>query len=250
MEPNNFEKDFREKLNERQIEPSNKAWDRLDAMLSVAEEKKPTVRLRSLQVPKNRKWFYIAASIVGFLLVGTFFFNQRKSIIETPKETVVIEENTKKDSVEKPTLNVTNSVKEEVAVSEKTAKQALDKKENIHPDTLKQNLNKPIKNEKNQIAESSVIIKNNQEKQSINNVNPIVENSKKENIDQLLDSAEKSVVAQNSVKPKAKIKINANDLLNQVDGELELSFREKVITKVNKNYQTVKVALANRNQQE
>jgi hypothetical protein len=242
MEPNNFEKDFREKLNERQIEPSNKAWDRLDAMLSVAEEKK--------QAPKNRKWLYIAASIVGFLLVGTFFFNQKKNIIETPKETVVIEENTKKDSVDKPILNVVNPVKEEVVVSEKTATQISDKEGKNRPDTLKQNLNKTIKNEKNQIAESSIINKNNQEKQSINNANPIIETSKKENIDQLLDSAEKTVVAQNSVKPKAKIKINANDLLNQVDGELELSFREKVITKVNKNYQTVKVALANRNQQE
>jgi len=241
MEPNNFEKDFREKLNERQIEPSNKAWDRLDAMLSIAEEKK--------QPKKSRKWLYIAASIIGFLLVETFFFNQKKSIVETPKETVVIEEDAKKDSVEKPNLNVKNPIKEEVAVSEKTTRQISNKEVKNRPDTLKQNLNKTIKNEKNQIAESS-IIKNNQEKQSINNANPIVETSKKENIDQLLDSAEKTVVAQNSVKPKAKIKINANDLLNQVDGELELSFREKVITKVNKNYQTVKVALANRNQQE
>ena len=77
MEPNNFEKDFREKLNQRKIEPSDKAWDRLDAMLSVAEEKKQ---------PKNKKrWMYIAASIVGFLLVGTFFFNQKKSVVETQK---------------------------------------------------------------------------------------------------------------------------------------------------------------------
>ena len=70
MEPNNFEKDFREKLNERKIEPGNQAWDRLDAMLSIAEEKK---------TKKSRKWLYIAASIVGFLLVGTFFFNQNKN---------------------------------------------------------------------------------------------------------------------------------------------------------------------------
>jgi hypothetical protein len=242
MEPNNFEKDFREKLNERQIEPSNKAWDRLDAMLSIAEEKK--------QPKKSRKWLYIAASIVGFLLVGTFFFNHKKSIIEAPQKTVVIEENTTKDSVEKPILNAKNPIKEEVVVSETATIQIADKKGKNKPDTLKQNLNQTIKNEKNQIAESSIIIKNNQEKQSINNANPIVETSKKENIDQLLDSAEKTVVAENSVKTKAKIKINANDLLNQVDGELELSFREKVITKVNKNYQTVKVALANRNQQE
>ncbi|MFH7004105.1 hypothetical protein [Flavobacterium bizetiae] len=238
MEPNNFEKDFREKLNQRKIEPSEKAWDRLDAMLSVAEEKKQ---------PKNKKrWMYIAASIVGFLLVGTFFFNQKKSVVETPKNNVVIKENLQKDTVVKPDLDVINPVKTEVAVSEKTSNQNSVKEEknlNVKP-------NKTLKTKSNQIAESSIIIKNNQPKQSVNNQSLAVETSKKETVDQLLESAEKTVVAENSAKPKSKVKINANDLLNQVDGELELSFREKMITKVNKNYQTVKVALANRNQQE
>lgn len=238
MEPNNFEKDFREKLNQRKIEPSDKAWDRLDAMLSVAEEKKQ---------PKNKKrWMYIAASIVGFLLVGTFFFNQKKSVVETPKNNVVIKENLQKDTVVKPDLNVINPVKTEVAVSEKAVNQNSVKEEknlNVKP-------NKTLKTKSNQIAESSIIIKNNQPKQSVNNQSLAVEASKKETVDQLLESAEKTVVAENSAKPKSKVKINANDLLNQVDGELELSFREKMITKVNKNYQTVKVALANRNQQE
>ncbi|MDA6070717.1 hypothetical protein NJT12_13920 [Flavobacterium sp. AC] len=246
MEPNNFEKDFREKLNQRTIEPSDKAWDRLDAMLSVAEEKtKPIVRLRSLQASKKR-WLYVAASIVGFLLVGTFFFNQKKSIVETPKNNVVIEQQVKKDTVAKPVLDVIDSDKTEVAISEKApisnpAKE--EKNRNVK-------LNKTIKNESNQIAESSIIIKNNQEKQTINSKTSVAETSKKETAEQLLETAEKTVVAENSVKPKSKIRINPNDLLNQVDGELELSFREKVITKVNKNYQTVKVALANRNQQE
>ncbi|CAC9974154.1 hypothetical protein [Flavobacterium panici] len=240
MEPNNFEKDFREKLNQRKIEPSEKAWDRLDAMLSVAEEtKKPK---------KYRKWLYIAASIVGFLLVGTFFFNQKKDTIETPK-TVVIEENIKKDSVAKPTINEVESVQTKTVIAEKSPTETLTQKANKQENNFNQTPNKTIKNESNQIAESSVIIKNNQEKQS--NTNPVVvtENPKKENTDQLLETAEKKVLAQSSVK-KSKVKINASDLLNQVDGELELSFREKVITKVNKNYQTVKVALANRNQQE
>lgn len=238
MEPNNFEKDFREKLNQRKIEPSDKAWDRLDAMLSVAEEKKQ---------PKNKKrWMYIAASIVGFLLVGTFFFNQKKSVVETPKNNVVIKENLQKDTVVKPDLDIINPVKTEVAISEKAANQNSVKEEknlNVKP-------NKTLKTKTNQIAESSIIIKNNQPKQSVNNQSLAVETSKKETVDQLLESAEKTVVAENSAKPKSKVKINANDLLNQVDGELELSFREKMITKVNKNYQTVKVALANRNQQE
>jgi hypothetical protein len=235
MEPNNFEKDFREKLNQRTIEPSNKAWDRLDAMLSIAEEKKPE---------KSNKWLYVAASVAGILLVGTFLFNQNNNTTETPKK-VVIEGNTKKDSFLKHILNNTDSLKTKIAVSENPSK------ENLKVEEKKSNQisNKTIKNESNQIAESSVIIKNNQEKQS--NTNPVVvtENPKKENTDQLLETAEKTVLAQSSVK-KSKVKINASDLLNQVDGELELSFREKVITKVNKNYQTVKVALANRNQQE
>ena len=241
MEPNNFEKDFREKLNQRKIEPSDKAWDRLDAMLSVAENKKPE---------KKRKWLYIAASVVGFLLVGTFFFNQKKNEVETPKNTIVIKEDQKKNSVTKPTLNIIDSIKTEIAISEKDATQTSTKISITKKINHNQNPNKTIKNESNQIAESSVIIKNNQEKQSINNQTSVVESPKKESVDQLLNSAEKTVIAENSAKPKSKVKVNANDLLNQVDGELELSFREKVITKVNKNYQTVKVALANRNQQE
>ena len=45
MEPNKFEKQIREQLNSREIQPSKKSWDRLDAMLSVAEEKKQSVLL-------------------------------------------------------------------------------------------------------------------------------------------------------------------------------------------------------------
>ncbi|MCI9843281.1 hypothetical protein [Flavobacterium pectinovorum] len=236
MEPNNFEKDFREKLNQRTIEPGNKAWDRLDAMLSVAEEKKPG---------KSNKWLYVAASVVGFLLVGTFFFNQNKNADETPKS-VVVEENAKKDSVVKSVSNDSDLVKTEIAVVENPSKENLNKEEKKR----NQISNKIIQNESNQIAESSVIIKNNQEKQSINNQTVIAENAKNSNVDQLLETAENKVIAENSVKTKSKIKVNVNDLLNQVDGELELSFREKVISKVNKNYQTVKVAVASRNQQE
>lgn len=239
MEPNNFEKDFREKLNERKIEPSDKAWDRLDAMLSLAENKKPEKK-------KKSKWLYIAASIVGFLLVGTFFFNQKKSISEPSKIDVVIKEDVKKDSIERPTLNTMDSEKTTVAISEK---EIVEKSEKVKSSDNVQKQNKSIKNNQKQIAESSIIIKNNQEKQSINKQTSVAENPKKESVDQLLEAAEKSVVAENSTKQK-KVKINADDLLNQVDGELEQSFREKVITKVNKNYQTVKVALANRNQQE
>lgn len=246
MEPNNFEKDFREKLNQREIEPSNKAWDRLDAMLAVAEEKEP-VKVNSKK--SKRKWLYIAASFIGFLLVGTLFFNQNRNVVKTP-ETVVVEKETEaeKESATEPVLKTVDSVKTETAIAEKTSEEIGNKNEKNNPKVSGQISNKITQNKSNQIAESS-IKKNNQEKQSTNNQTVIPENPKKENVDQLLQTAENKVLAESGVK-KAKVKINANDLLNQVDGELELSFREKVITKVNKNLQEVKVALSNRNQQE
>jgi hypothetical protein len=239
MEPNNFEKDFREKLNQRKIEPSNQAWDRLDAMLTVAEEKKPK---------RKNKWLYIAASIAGFLLLGTFFFNQKKTT-ETPKNEVVIEGNSQKGSEANSGLNEIDSIKEKIIISEKEPNLSSGNSNN-KVDVINQKSNQTIKNETNEIAESSVINQKNQQTQSGSNQISVFEIPKNETTDQLLNAAEKSSVAENSAKPKAKIKINASDLLHQVDGELEVSFREKVITKVNKNYQTVKVALANRNQQE
>ncbi|MFH6943942.1 hypothetical protein [Flavobacterium sp. FlaQc-50] len=246
MEPNNFEKDFREKLNQRKIEPSDKAWDRLDAMLNVAEKEEPVVRSRSFLALRKRG-LYIAASIVGFLLVGTFFFNQKKSVIETPvKNVVVVEENSPKDTIEKK--NVLNVVldKKEVVVSEKTAIQNAQHSKNTEK-ISNEKLSKITKNNEKQVAESSI---NNQQSQAVNQQIPASEKQKNEAVEVLLNTAEKTIVAENTVKTKAKVKVNANDLLQQVDGELELSFREKVITKVNKNYQTVKGALANRNQQD
>ncbi|MDX6188909.1 hypothetical protein SGQ83_06085 [Flavobacterium sp. Fl-318] len=245
MEPNNFEKDFREKLNQRKIEPSDKAWDRLDAMLNVAEKEEPVVRSHSFLALRKRG-LYIAASIVGFLLVGTFFFNQKKSVVETPVKNVVVEQNSPKDTIEKQNILNTTLDKKEVVVSEKTAIQNAQHSKNTEK-ISNEKLSKITKNNEKQVAESSI---NNQSSQAVNHQMPASEKQKNEAVEVLLNTAEKTIVAENTAKTKAKVKVNANDLLQQVDGELELSFREKVITKVNKNYQTVKGALANRNQQD
>ena len=50
-----------------------------------------------------------------------------------------------------------------------------------------------------------------------------------------------------STNKTSTVKVDAKSLLSQVDGEVEYSFREKMLQKINKNYQEVKVALANRN---
>lgn len=83
MEPNNIENQFAEKLNAREIKPSPMAWDRLDAMLSVAEKPK-----------RNFSWIYIAASFLGFILIAAVFFNQTESVIDVEKKEVVLEDST------------------------------------------------------------------------------------------------------------------------------------------------------------
>ena len=39
-----MEQDFKKKLDKRSIQPTDMAWDRLDAMLTVAEKKKKPKR--------------------------------------------------------------------------------------------------------------------------------------------------------------------------------------------------------------
>ena len=82
MEPNNIENQIREKLNSREIQPSAKAWDRLDAMLTVGEEKKTKRSFFSF------KYIGIADSVLVFVTLGLFFFNQKNTTIE-PQNTVV-----------------------------------------------------------------------------------------------------------------------------------------------------------------
>jgi hypothetical protein len=70
MKPNKLDNQIREKLNAREIQPSAQAWDRLDAMLTVSEEKKPK---------KGYGWFFVAASTILFFGLGFFIFNTNKT---------------------------------------------------------------------------------------------------------------------------------------------------------------------------
>ena len=232
MERNKLENEFRTKLNQREINPSESSWDRLDTMLTVAEEKKPK---------RSYSWIYIAASIIGFVFLGTFFFNQIDQNGTIESNEVVIENNQKVEPIQKEANSIipSNSQTESIAVISEV------KNVNRNPQAKQSaSLNQ------NQVAQNSnldsvtISLKNSQ---SIKETEQIASsNSYNITVDEMLAAVQTSLKAGNS---KTALKVDPNALLSQVDGELELSFREKVINKVNKNYQTVKVALANRNQE-
>ena len=225
MEQNKLETQFKEKLNSREIKPTEMAWDRLDAMLSVAENNKPK---------RKFSWLYIAASLIGFLMISTVFFNQKGDEIDIKKNTVVIE---------------STSLKENSKTKIKTVKKQPNfSKTIIIPATkplvqTQKNINYKVKNptvNSIEIVEAEI---------QPNNKNLQIEENKyvsHENIEGLLASIEKN---SKSDRNNSSIKINSTDLLNQVDGELEVSFRERALNTITKKYKEAKEAFANRNNQ-
>lgn len=248
MAQNKLETQIKEKLNSREIQPSEMSWDRLDAMLSVAEEKK-TKRFPFLSF----QFIGIAASILVFLSVGLFFINQKEEVSGTDNQIVTKEvENNKEqnDSVitkQNFTNEITNQQKEQVAVTIGNKPQIINKKssESFNQNNQKTGVNPIINKEKEIEYQATEVIAQKDMPRIISQEKIEMPKKVAVNVDDLLASVEKT----SKKEANAKVKVNANSLLSQVDGELEQTFRQKVINRIGKNYQEVKVALANRNQE-
>ena len=253
MEPNKLEKQIREKLNAREIQPSAQAWDRLDAMLTVAENKKP----------RRKYWLYIAASIIGFVFVGLFLVNQEdqkgfnndtNQIIVTAEGKKVESSEAKKESsiekvsnqsaseslveteksIKKRTVIVANENQETVAASKKKkAKGTIKTRE----ERIREFVKVPTPT-KEAIAETKTATSNAEEMKIVKSI-PVFT---------LADNGKEVIASQEvtqKVKRKSNLKIDPAALLDQVDGELELTFRQKVL----KNFQEVKTVVVTRNQE-
>jgi hypothetical protein len=245
MAQHKLENDFRDKLNQREIAPSANAWDRLDAMLTVAEKPK-----------RNYNWMYIAASVLGFLFIGIAFLSQTEEMTDVSKgNSVTVKENTPAtDTVKAIHINPIHT-ETEVATTEKD--QSSIKINQNHSETRNHQpeINNPITNEALPVIEKSInqnpiAERQNTPEPAINQGTQPVTNTKKGvevNVDELLASVSNKAKKPATADPA--VKVNANSLLSQVDGEIMLTFRERVIRTANKKYQNVKVALANRNKE-
>ena len=236
MEPNKLDIKIKEHLHFREIQPSEMAWSKLDAMLTAVD---PINRQQAKQKPKRKfTWMYIAASFAGFLLVATIYFNQRSNGIIDAKNKVVIQNGGEAQSKkENPTVIIAKDQLNEIIGIPAVKKNNIANVTAVS--TEKSIVNKSISNQ-NPIIEVSVHNQN-LEKKSINLQSTAV------SVDELLAAVENPSKKEMQSQQNEIVRVNATTLLSEVDGELELSFREKIINKVSKNFQTVKVALSNRN---
>lgn len=234
MEPNKLEKQFKEQLNSREIKPSEMAWSKLDAMLTAAD---PSNSVQAKQKPKTKfPWMFMAASFVGFLLIVTVYFNQKENVIRNEKNDIVIQN----DIAPKTTIIPDNAIEQQAEERKSvvaTAVQIPTLNTNIIPKFKESAI---IKNNQNQVTEVSINNQTNEQKTIKSQTNIV-------SVDELIAVVGNPLKKENQSGQKSVVHVNAGNLLSQVDGELEFSFREKVINKVSKNYQSVKVALANRN---
>jgi hypothetical protein len=233
MEPTKIENQIQEKLNSREIQPSAQAWDRLDAMLTVAEEKK-TKRSPFLSF----RFIGIAASFLIFPAIGILIYLENSNT-ELQDE---IPTQKSQQTIVKSDLEVSGEIPKE------------------------ENLIQVVQNEKQSITKNSEPITQNPQpkrvsiiNQNQNQSNPVVNvTQKQEEVPQpfisqeVVVSIQKNDIAEVEIPLKkeiqvTKIKVNATSLLSQVDGELEKAYRETKLEKIARNFNTVKVALANRN---
>ena len=253
MEPNKLEKQFRDKLNAREIQPSAQAWDRLDAMLSVAEEKKTR---------KPFGFLFIAAGILVLVTLGLFFFNQNDTVISTPNTIVGTEPKT--DTVQNPTEIITAPIVESQKQNEvvATADSQPTTNNNVTLSAVEGQQKRtnqkgvPIINQSpkfNHIIRDKTIEYQVSSDVALKELPKIMEQKEIVIRKEVKAKSDESLLAdldhkvKESTNKTATVKVDAKSLLSQVDGEVEYSFREKMLQKINKNYQEVKVALANRN---
>ena len=239
MEPNKLENQIREKLNSREIQPSAQAWDRLDAMLAVAEEKK---------TKRPFAFLFIAATLTVLLTAGMFFFLQ-KGVEVKPKNSVVGTE-IKINSVQKSNNKIQVPIKQEnqVALSEIRNSPITHNPRHVSINNQKttNNQNSAINYDKTTEFQNSSDLALKDLPRIVDQKTVSAKNGDTKKLDEFLLAGLDNAAKQSGSK-KPTMKIDAKTLLSQVDGELELTFREKIINRVSRDYKEVKVALANRN---
>ena len=224
MKPNKIDNQIREKLNAREIQPSAQAWDRLDAMLAVSEEKKSK---------KGYGWFFVAASTILFFGLGFFLFNSNETIEINNSTPIVTTINEEIDSAETTKINQI-SVKEEQPVlvqnemnfsktqTNKKSEEAnkLTKEENLTKDNSSSIIHHPSPNSYKYVSPEDLLVE--------------VQTGAK-------------VLKSEKITPKPKMKVDANSLLTNIEKELDDTHKETTLDKLTRKFQDAKSALANRN---
>ena len=256
MAPVNFEKDIREKLQSRELQPNPDTWNKLSGQLGEDVPKKNTAKFI---------WLAVAASFIGILLISTFLFgkgnvineeqiaeeNDTENLVDIDKKTDAIEDinnHEKIISLSNPENENKTTIKKEKVSTPSSKKGTATDDKNVAP--LKKEGQNEIKEISNTASSQALIAKSDNNKENnlevsnknireeqlidskVNEVITSIKNIQNKNksvtleeIDALLAKAQKDIAAQRIL---SQGKVDAMALLEDVEFELQDTFRERV----------------------
>ena len=229
MEPVRFEEQIKEQLQKREIKPSAGSWEKLETRLEQGG--KP---------PKPILWWVgIAAAIAGvFFFLGTLFDpGVEPTIVEQPSEEIKIQEPV---VIQKDEVLIASEETEEEEVSKPVPLPEKGKSSKTEVAVAVQG--KPVEDPISESAEPEII-----QDQEVGEVVAEVKLTpvSDEEIDALLNAAMANLEQERSsyaVQP-----VDAEELLQEVEYELDQSFRQKVFEVLKEGFSKAKTAVANRN---
>lgn len=234
MEQDNFNKNIQEKFNFRTIEPSETAWNKLDAMLTLAEEKKQ---------PKIFFWLSIAATFLLFTGVGYVFFqqNEKTKLMPSTEEIVTTKTNSKskthKQNMEESSVSYENELANNTTISTTSETKNSATIHTAHKENSKLEFF-----ETTLLKQEEIIAANEIKKEGIKQEikEPTYNYTTAET---LLAEVQGQKKPSNISSFKSTLRVNPKELLQAVESELDQTFKEKTITKLKQ----AKSAFVNRN---
>jgi hypothetical protein len=257
MAPYKLEDNIREKLETRELKPSADAWSKLEAKLDTEQPKK-----------KSNVLYYVAASFVGILILASVFFSRNNSEVNNQ----IVEEKIQQNQTNSQPEIIPNKTLSEEIVSEERNSEKINSEEKQKPNTREVKVIPPKKSTIDKKMESTEALANvsnekikkpvikedliiSEEDKLINNkVDEVVASVKKlqednaeistTEVERLLNNARRDIQTQRILNNP---KVDATALLQDVEWELDKSFRDKVFDALGEGFQKVRTAVSERN---
>ncbi|MGB5436576.1 MAG: hypothetical protein WBM98_11855 [Maribacter sp.] len=245
MEVDRFEKHIKEQLQRREINPSEAAWEKLSGQLPKAKHRKSMKFL----------WYGMAASFIGMVLIASIYFgndtepiNAGVEVVDAPKEVdimlqkEVLPEQHSMDAQQVEAEAEVNVIKEKT----KERRPILKSTDNSQFAVTQATDNGPLETKTIQTNTEQLI--DSKIAELIVQVDFMEDNHLQvtdAELDSLLRKAENEILSQ-KIRAQGG-KIDAMALLDEVETELDQSFRAQIFESLKAGFLKVRTAVADRN---
>ncbi len=245
MEPDKFEKHIKNQMREREISPSPNAWDKISNQLPIPKESKSN----------SFFWYAVAAAFIGILILSSLYFNTSDEVIE-PRIQLVETPNEPADIPKTEAVLVKqNAAEEKIAITDKIGiKDA--KKSRVQVETglkpkaqiVSADIDGGIVKKVDSVPIGTERLINAKIAEIVAQVNLLEDSNlpvSSIEVDSLLRQAQQEILTDKIFNNEGEV--DAMALLNEVEGELDKSFREQIFESLKTGFLKVRTAVADRN---